>query len=68
MGAEETERRALLCDREAILQVVSALRRYRAIVIKTLDSRYRDGECDAVQLSNLQFEVEEIEESLKEEE
>ena len=65
---EEVERQALLCDREAIQKVVSALRRYRAIVTQTLERRYRDGECDRVQLSNLEFEVEEIEEFLREDE
>ena len=68
MSAEETERRAILCDRAAILQVVSALRRYRAAVERLLEARYMDGECDRVAIGSLQDTAEEIEESLKEEE
>lgn len=41
---------------QAILDVVSALRSYRAMVTKALSQRYRDGECDAVALFNLEHE------------
>lgn len=47
----EHERRALLGDRESVIRVVSALRKYRDGAAKLLLSRYRDGECDAVQLN-----------------
>lgn len=46
------EKRALIGDIGGIIRVVSALRQYREAADTLLESRYRDGECDAVQLHN----------------
>jgi hypothetical protein len=52
---------ALLLNREAISHVVSALGRYRRMSAKLLASRYSDGECDAVSLTDFAYEFEAIE-------
>jgi len=62
MSLEESERNAMLLDRQAVLAVVSALRKYREASKVLLDSRYRDGEVDAVALHTFQMSLEEIEE------
>lgn len=56
-----TERQAVVLDRLAVLQVVSALRRYRAAAKALLHKRYRDGECDTVALTRFENECESIE-------
>lgn len=58
---QELEKEALCGDRQAVLRVVSSLRRYRAESKKLLDSRYRDGECDSLSLHEFNEEIEEIE-------
>ena len=50
----ETEKRALVGDRDSILRVVSAVRIYREAARQLLSSRYRDGECDAAALSTFE--------------
>ena len=62
----EAEKLALVGNRGAIIQLVSALRRYRESVQKILNKRYTDGECDACALSLFEGEVDEIEADLKE--
>jgi len=52
---------ARACTSRSALCVVGALRRYRLAVVKLLDKRYTDGECDSVSLSEFQSECEEIE-------
>lgn len=56
-----TERQALVLDRESVLDLVNAVRRYRQAAKTLLSSRYRDGECDAVALCNFDSTVREIE-------
>ena len=68
MSAEDVERMALAGYHDSTLKVVEALRRYRAIVVKTLDARYRDGFIDGCVTSQLESEAEEIEQKLTEEE
>lgn len=58
---QELERAALVGAQSATLQVVSALRKYRQAVKQLLDSRYRDGEVDAVALVVLESEITAIE-------
>jgi glucose-6-phosphate 1-dehydrogenase len=58
---QKTEREALLMDRHAIINVVSALRKYRAAAQKLLQGRYRDGACDGVAVSQFAEEIEETE-------
>lgn len=53
---QQNERKAMVGDTAAALRCVNALRRYRAIVTKTLNTRYRDGETDASQLFELEQE------------
>jgi len=60
----ETEQAAMTGDRQAILVVVSSLRKYRAATKKLLESRYQDGECDAVALHVFNLEAGEAEEDL----
>jgi len=62
MSLEKTERSAMLLDRQAVLVIVSALRKYREASKVLLDSRYRDGEVDAVALHTFQSAISEIEE------
>lgn len=57
----ETEKSALLGDRYAVSQVVSAVRRYRAAVQALLDARYRDGFVDGSATSELADERDSIE-------
>lgn len=59
---QEAELKAMVGNREAVIQVVSALRRYREEVKNLLADRYRDGECDATALHTFQCRVGEIEE------
>ena len=60
---QQDERDAVLRDREAILRVVSGLRRYRLAVAKLLASRYQGGSVDGVATHELASEVESIEAS-----
>lgn len=57
---QEAERRAML-DRGAALEVVSALRRYRAAAQRLLARRYGDGAVDGTALSEFASKIEEIE-------
>ena len=64
---QELERSALTIDRYdfdryPIIQIVSALRKYRSAAQELLSQRYTDGECDAVALHNFAEMVKEIEE------
>lgn len=58
---QEHERQAMVGDREATIQVVSALRKYRAAVQSLLNSRYGDGFVDGIATYNLLVIAEEIE-------
>jgi len=62
MNWVETEKEAMVGDRQAVLQVVSALRTYREAVRKLLGARYADGECDSYSLHELSMVVQELEE------
>lgn len=55
------ERSAMTGDKQAILIVVSALRRYRAEVRKLLGNRYSDGECDSATIHKFEMMIESIE-------
>ena len=57
----ELEKQALTGDREAILAIVSDLRRYRAVFKKLIDSRYGDGTIDGATVSMIMSDVEDIE-------
>ena len=59
---QQAEREAMTGDREAILTVISALRRYRALGKRLLDSRYSDGECDGYSIHRFECEMQDIEE------
>lgn len=61
MGMAETEMRAMSLNQPAVLQVVSALRRYRALCADLSKKRYSDGECDGATLTSFFWEVEAIE-------
>ena len=45
---------------------IMALEKYRAACKSLLSKRYRDGECDAVALSNFEDEIKEAEDYLEE--
>lgn len=51
MNAFEIEKRALTGGRMEVIQVVSALRRYRESVKFLLSKRHGDGECDGLTLT-----------------
>ena len=53
---QEVERQALVLDREAVIELVSAVREMRATIKKLLNSR-----CDAVDLTNFAWSAEAIE-------
>lgn len=55
---QQIERDAMCGDRSAVLQVVSGLRGYRALVQKLIDRRYGDG---FTELGSTSDDVEEIE-------
>jgi len=57
----ELEKQALTGDREAIFEIVSDLRRYRAVFKKFIDSRYGDGTVDGATMSMIMSDVEDIE-------
>lgn len=57
----ELEKQALTGDREAILAIVSDLRRYRAVFKRLIDSRYGDGTVDGATVSMIMSDVEDIE-------
>lgn len=57
----ETEKRAIVGDIRATIQVVSALRRYRAAARALLSARYTDGECDSAALATFAAECDAIE-------
>lgn len=59
-----TEESALVLNRDAVLSVVSALRRYRAAVRKVLETRYSDGSIDGYYSSVLEMSANEIESDL----
>ena len=48
-------------DKYSTLEVISALRKYRACCVKLLNSRYSDGEVDSVSLRDFESSLEEIE-------
>lgn len=58
---QNLERRALVGDRQAMIQVVSALRGYRQVVKETLARRYRDGFIDGAASAYLEEVVAKIE-------
>ena len=43
---QDLERRALTGNRSAVMQVISALRKYRAATIALIDRGFYDGKCD----------------------
>jgi cyanate lyase len=57
----ELEKQAMAGDREATLQVVSDLRRYRAVFKRLIDSRYGDGTVDGATMGMAMSDVEDIE-------
>lgn len=57
----ESEKQAILGDRQSVLECISALRRYRQASKKLLDARYSDGECDGCTVFNFADEVQSIE-------
>ena len=59
------EKDALLLDRDSVIKVVSALRKYRGACERLLNSRYSDGECDSVSLSDFKIDIDEINDELK---
>jgi hypothetical protein len=62
---QEHERLALsVRDLYSIMQVVSALRKYRAAVQDLLGSKYQDGEVDACALGMFEDKIQEIEEGI----
>lgn len=58
---QDIERDAMLLDRAAVLQVVSALRCYRAAVQRALSLGYGDGTIDGATAYTLASSVKEIE-------
>jgi len=56
------ERKAMIGDTQAVIQIVSALRKYRAAAKRMLGLRYLDGECDGFTLTQFERTVEDIEE------
>lgn len=60
MDLHAIEKRALVGDRYAVLVIISAFRRFRKSSEELLKLRYRDGECDAVDLTTFNFELQVI--------
>ena len=56
----EIEKQAIVGDREAILTVVSDLRRYRAICERLLGARYSDGTVDGATMSVIASDIGDI--------
>jgi hypothetical protein len=50
----DLEKRAMCLDRRAVLDLVDILRGYRCASKKLLAARYKDGECDALALSDFE--------------
>jgi hypothetical protein len=63
-NSQKNELDALVGDKMAVMRVVSDLRKYRAAAIDILSRRYRDGECDAVALSDFEDTVKQIEDNI----
>jgi hypothetical protein len=58
---QKIELKALVLDKQAILELVSCVREMRSVTKKLLGSRYRDGECDAVTLTTFAQRMDAIE-------
>lgn len=58
---QDIERRALTGNRAAVIQVISALRRYREVSRGVIDRWFNDGETDAAIMDAFSDAVEEIE-------
>jgi len=63
---QDLERRALTGNRFAVVQVISALRRYRAAAEALMEKLRQDGECDVVTMNAFADTVEEIENDVEE--
>jgi len=61
-NAQLIEQKAMVLDRHAVLQLVSALRRYREASRDLLQGRYMDGGIDGAAASRFESEVAAIEE------
>lgn len=58
------EKKAMLLDRHAVLQIVSALRRYRQASEVLLSARYQDGSLDRAAASTFAREIAAIDEDI----
>lgn len=61
------EQRALLLDRQAVIEVISALSRMRMAAELLIKARYGDGEVDSYMMHAFIDTVEEIEKDLEDE-
>lgn len=63
---QDLERRALTGNRFAVVQIISALRRYRALSTNLLQSRFADGSCVSADVTAFEDAIEEIENDVEE--
>jgi len=63
---QDLERRALTGNRFAVVQVISALRRYRACSANLLTARFADGSCVSADVTAFEDDIEEIENDVEE--
>ena len=63
---QDLERRALTGNRSAVVQVISALRRYRAAVKELIENQYKDGERDLFNINAFAITLEGIENDVEE--
>jgi hypothetical protein len=58
---QKRELEAMILNKQSIIEVISALRKYRKVVKTLLSRRYTDGECDSAALSEFESDIEDIE-------